>query len=111
MIINRFMKESKLISAVFISQFKYSPPPQDISCGMQRKVTSLKITRGSQLLVAHTCNPLRRERSGGSWFEASPRQIVHKTLFQKNLSQKRAGVGLKVQVLSSNPSTTKKKKP
>jgi hypothetical protein len=33
----------------------------------------------------------RRQRSGGSWFKASPWQIVHKTLSGKNPSQKRAG--------------------
>jgi hypothetical protein len=34
----------------------------------------------SQVLEAYTCNPIiRRWRSGGSWFEVSPRQIVLET--------------------------------
>jgi hypothetical protein len=34
---------------------------------------------------------LRRQRSGGLRFEASPGQIVHKTLSRKNPAQNRAG--------------------
>jgi hypothetical protein len=40
--------------------------------------------------------------------QSQPRQIVHKTLSGKNPSQKRAVEWLKVQALSSNPSTAKK---
>jgi hypothetical protein len=42
--------------------------------------------------------------------QSHPRQIVHKTLSQKNLHKNRAGRVLKVKVLSSSPSTRKKKK-
>jgi hypothetical protein len=59
--------------------------------------------------VAHTCNP---SNSGGSWFEASPRETVYEIL-----SQNRAGRAAQVvkclpskrEAQSSNPSTTKKK--
>jgi hypothetical protein len=37
--------------------------------------------------MVHTYNP---SHSGGSWFEASPRQIVREILSQKKPSQKRA---------------------
>jgi hypothetical protein len=54
---------------------------------------------------------------GGSWFEASPRQIVLKTYLGKNLPPKRAGRVAQViehlpnknEVLNANLSTTKKK--
>jgi hypothetical protein len=52
-------------------------------------------TKSSESLVpvAHAYNPSYsgRQRSGRSWFEARPRQIVHETLSQKNPSQERAG--------------------
>jgi hypothetical protein len=49
--------------------------------------------RLSQAPVAHACNPklLRRQRSGRSWFEASPGQIVRETLSQKSPSPKWVG--------------------
>jgi hypothetical protein len=58
---------------------------------------------------------LRRQRSGGSWFEASPGQIVLKTLFPKYPTQKRAGrvaqvverLPSKREALSSNPKRKK----
>jgi hypothetical protein len=57
------------------------------------------------VLVAHVRNP--------SYFliavRSQPRQIVHKTLSQKTPSQERAGGVAQGDVLSSNPSTTKKK--
>jgi hypothetical protein len=59
------------------------------------------------VLVAHVRNP--------SYFliavRSQPRQIVHKTLSQKTPSQERAGGVAQGDVLSSNPSTTKKKAP
>jgi hypothetical protein len=43
--------------------------------------------------------------------QSQPRQIVHKTLSQKNLSQKKGWVKwLKVKSLSSSPSSAKQKK-
>jgi hypothetical protein len=40
--------------------------------------------------------------------QSQSKQIVHKTLFQKYLTQKGLGEWLKVQALSLSPSTTKK---
>jgi hypothetical protein len=56
-----------------------------------------------------------KQRSGGSQFKISPRQIVHEALFQKNPSQNRAGGVAQVveslpnncEALSSNPSAVK----
>jgi hypothetical protein len=43
--------------------------------------------------VAHGCNPsyIRRQRSEGSQFEASPGKQFHKTLSQKTLHKNRSG--------------------
>jgi hypothetical protein len=51
-----------------------------------------------------------RQRSGGSRFEASPGQIVHETLSQKYPSKKGLVEWLRVQALSSSPTSAKKKK-
>jgi transposase len=69
------------------------------------------------VLVAHACNP---SYSGGrdqkDQVQDQLRQIVHETQSRKNPSQKRAGGVAQVvepsryKVLSSNPSTTKKRK-
>jgi hypothetical protein len=48
------------------------------------------------------CELLRRQRSGGPRFKASPGQIVQKTVFQKHPTQNRAG-GV-VQVVQGLPS-------
>jgi hypothetical protein len=42
--------------------------------------------------------------------QSQPRQIVHKTLSQKNRTQKGLAEWLKVKALSSNPRTSKKKR-
>jgi hypothetical protein len=71
--------------------------------------------------VAHTYNPsyaAQREGGGGSWFEASPRQIIPKTHLKKYPTQIRAGgvtqvvecLPNKYEALSSNLGTAKKKK-
>jgi hypothetical protein len=71
-------------------------------------------------LLIHSDQLLRRQRSGGSWFKASLRQIVWETLFRKYPTHKKAGRVAQVQQvecqpskhedLSSNPSTTKGRK-
>jgi hypothetical protein len=56
---------------------------------------SIHLAEGNsgQVLVAHTYNPslLRRQRSGGSWFEVSQGEIVHEILFQKAHHKKWTG--------------------
>jgi hypothetical protein len=58
--------------------------------------------------VVHACNPT----SGGWRFKASWGKIIHETLSQKKKKNHKKGPGewLKVEALSSNSSTTKKKK-
>jgi hypothetical protein len=76
--------------------------------------TNLKFKRRSQAPVTQVCNPsyFRRQRAGGSGFEASPGKIVPDTLPQKKkLNNKKELVKwLNVYALSSNPSAKKKER-
>jgi hypothetical protein len=70
----------------------------------------------SSLIGGSQSQLLRRQRSGGLCFEASPGQIVCETLSQKNPSHKRTGgmtqlierLPSKCKALSSNPNARKK---
>jgi hypothetical protein len=53
---------------------------------------------------------LRRQRSGGSWFEASPGKQFARSYLEKPFTKIGLAEWLKIKAPSSSPSTAKKKK-
>jgi hypothetical protein len=61
-------------------------------------------------LEVFSLRPFGKQRSGGSWFKASPRQIVWRPNLEKTQHRNGLVEWLKEKALSSSPSTAKKEK-